>query len=281
VKPVSVRPVKPVSVRPVFPVSVSPVQSAEETAEATAQPSNLLIAMKPAELSNNLNVSPVLPVSVSPVQSAEETAEATAQPSNLLIAMQPAELSHNLNVSPVKPVTAPSIAVAPVKSTEETPKATAQPADMSIDTTSEPVSTTTASKRRLSSTKHQDILSPPLQKATTTRGCICTADGVCKRQNVADWSTSCQNDQVVAVVEDGPCPKSSNCTLKPPSNAYKCQASDRAKPGVHKMCPMFVVLNGCVCYNDGTCVSKPTSSCASCQDDTVVSVTTNSQCDCV
>ena len=125
------------------------------------------------------------------------------------------------------------------------------------------------------------IYEPPVLIAEFN-GCICTDDGVCSRSYVWDEVSTCDNDdRVVAVVKDGPCPRSSACKLRAPADTYVCQDSDRNTGGDFlKICPQyFAAVYGCVCYKDGTCENAYGDSCENCQRSEIVSVS-SSQCEC-
>ena len=114
-------------------------------------------------------------------------------------------------------------------------------------------------------------------------GCTCTADGVCTKSYVWDLKSMCKNDEnLIAIVENGPCPRSSACKLQAPKDTYICQDSDRIlKTSLRgKICPQyFAPVFGCNCYQDGTCKNTYGDSCQNCQDSNVVSVS-YSECEC-
>ena len=114
-------------------------------------------------------------------------------------------------------------------------------------------------------------------------GCTCTADGVCTKSYVRDPKSMCKNDEnLIAIVENGPCPRSSACKLQAPKDTYICQDSDRIlKTSLRgKICPQyFAPVYGCNCYQDGTCENTYGDSCQNCQDSNVVSVS-HSVCEC-
>ena len=157
----------------------------------------------------------------------------------------------------------------------EAPIFTTFPGVLEVDPATNPILITEAYKQSHLAKKK---LSRPVEKIKATQGCVCTEDGVCKKQKIVGWESTCDGDNVVAVVEDGACPKSSKCVLKAPADAHKCTADERASSG--RMCPMFISLNGCICYKDGHCENQGTNACINCQNENVVSVS-SSACDCV
>ena len=122
------------------------------------------------------------------------------------------------------------------------------------------------------------IRQPPI---IIPNGCICTDDGVCTESYVNGATLMCDNDErLVAVVENGPCPRSSSCKLQAPKDTYICQDSDRATDDFLMMCPEYLSLYGCICYHNGRCENHSTNTCKNCQDPNVVSVS-SAQCVCI
>mmetsp|Transcript_5562 Transcript_5562/g.6005 ORF Transcript_5562/g.6005 Transcript_5562/m.6005 type:complete len:383 (+) Transcript_5562:32-1180(+) len=118
----------------------------------------------------------------------------------------------------------------------------------------------------------------PVLKVKKTNGCVCTSDGVCKKQKLTGWKSACEDENVVAVIEEGACPKSAPCKMKAPADATKCTRESR---NIRRMCPMYISFNGCVCFKDGTCQTQGTNACSACQNPDVVSFSTSSDCNCI
>lgn len=115
------------------------------------------------------------------------------------------------------------------------------------------------------------------------KGCICYHNGTCIKSSNVNQCVNCQDESILSIIEDGDCPvktsttKVGPCKLKTAPGAYICTPDDRS---LAKMCPMYMAMNGCICYKDGTCKSSSTNRCTECVNSNVVSVLEGKDCIC-
>ena len=98
-------------------------------------------------------------------------------------------------------------------------------------------------------------------------GCACFANGTCEYITGSNRCSSCFQDDVVSFNVEQQCPE-----LGSRGKLYTCNAA--SKPA---FCPMYIT-QGCICYDDGSCVEGSVNQCSECQRDGVVSVVEGASC---
>ena len=267
-----IQPVRP-TIRP-LPIyePIKLIEQPELTVDPiTVQP--IRPTIRPLPISEPVMLEPAVLPAVEPITIEPAVLKPAVEPITVEpISVEPAVIKPAVRPILVKPAVEPEISLYPAVE----PAVDVQPisASIKIDPSTDPILVTQTAKKGKSGAKK----AAKPEKVKATQGCVCTDDGVCTRQKIVDWKSTCEGDNVVAVVDDGACPKSSKCVLKAPKDAHKCTKEERANTG--RMCPMFLSLNGCICYKDGHCVNQGTNACMNCQNADIVSVSSQN-CDCV